>query len=136
MPPPSADTIMEDRVVIKVSVYYPYSPDNRFDFTYYCNQHMPMVKDRLGDACQGINVDRGISGEEPGSEPLYAAVCHLFFNSIEEFAAALAPHEQEIMGDIPNYTDIKPVIQLSEVLINARRSETGPFHLHLPDTTA
>ncbi|WP_197538743.1 EthD family reductase [Azoarcus sp. KH32C] len=136
MPPPSADTIMEDRVVIKVSVYYPYTPDNRFDFTYYCNEHMPMVKDRLGDACQGIAVDRGISAEAPGSEPLYAAVCHLFFNSVEDFGAAFAPHEKEIMEDIPNYTDIKPVIQISEVLINARRSEHGPFHLHLPDTTA
>ena len=29
---------------------------------------------------------------------------------------AMAPHASKIMGDIPNYTDQKPVIQISEVV--------------------
>jgi len=31
--------------------------------------------------------------------------------------AGFGPHAQEIMSDIPNYTDIAPVIQISEVVV-------------------
>lgn len=116
--------------MIKVSVFYPYSEGRRFDLDYYCERHMPMVKDKLGDACQGIAVDHGLAGAAPGSVPLNVAMAHLFFDSVEAFQNAFAPHADAIMSDIPNYTDIEPIIQISEVLINARRSETGPFHLH------
>jgi len=122
--------------MIKVSVLYPYTDGCRFDVAYYCNRHMPMVKERLGDACQGIAVDHGISGEAAGSAPYFIAMAHLFFDTVEAFQSAFGPHGPEIMNDIPNYTDVAPVIQISEVLINARRSETGPFHLHLSDGTA
>ena len=27
------------------------------------------------------------------------------------------PHAKQIMGDVPNYTDIKPVAQMSEVVV-------------------
>ena len=116
--------------MIKVSVMYPHQPGFRFDFDYYCNKHMVMVKDRLGDACQGIAVDKGISGDPPGAAPAFVAMAHLFFESTEAFQKAFAPHAEAILSDIPNYTSLKPIIQLSEVLINARRSDTGPFHLH------
>jgi uncharacterized protein (TIGR02118 family) len=42
---------------------------------------------------------------------------HLYFDSIEAFQNAFGPHAQAIMGDIPNYTDIQPTIQISEVKI-------------------
>jgi len=32
--------------------------------------------------------------------------------------AAFLPHATRLQGDLPNYTDIKPVIQVSEVLIS------------------
>lgn len=116
--------------MIKVSVLYPGSGGNRFDFAYYCDKHMPMVKDKLGDACKGIAVERGMSGEMPGSPPPYVAMAHLFFESVESFQGAFGPHAEAIMRDVPNYTDIAPVLQVSDVLINARRGDTGPFHLH------
>jgi uncharacterized protein (TIGR02118 family) len=40
---------------------------------------------------------------------------HLYFESVAEFQAAFAPHAAAIMADIPNYTNIQPVIQVSEV---------------------
>lgn len=117
--------------MIKVSVFYPDSESSRFDFDYYCNNHMPMVKEKLGAACHGIAVERGLSGEAVGSRPLYTAVAHLYFDSVETFQDAFSPSADAIMSDIPNYTDISPILQISEVLINARRSDDGPFHLHL-----
>ena len=47
--------------------------------------------------------------------PTYAAMGHLYFNSIAEFQSAFGPHAQAIMADIPNYTNSQPVIQISEV---------------------
>ncbi len=117
--------------MIKVSVLYPNSEGCKFDIAYYCNTHMPMVKNKLGDACKGLAVDHGISGGAPGSRSTYVAAGHLFFESVEAFQAAFGPHTKEIMADIPNYTDVKPVIEISNILINAARGQTGELHLHL-----
>jgi len=42
-------------------------------------------------------------------------MCHLYFDSVEAFQTAFGPHSETIMGDIPNYTDLQPIIQVSEV---------------------
>ena len=47
--------------MIKVSVLYPNNPGVRFDMTYYCQQHMAIVRECLGSACQGIAVDGGLA---------------------------------------------------------------------------
>jgi len=44
-------------------------------------------------------------------------VAHLHCDSIDDFQRGFGPHTQEIMGDIPNYTDQAPVVQISEVLV-------------------
>lgn len=117
--------------MIKVSVLYPNSADCKFDVDYYCKKHMTMVRDKLGPACTGIAADRGVAGGEPGSKPTYVAMAHLFFESAEAFQKAFGPHAEAIMADIPNYTNVQPVIQISEVMINASRSDTGPLRPHL-----
>jgi uncharacterized protein (TIGR02118 family) len=44
-------------------------------------------------------------------------MCHIFCESVEAFQADFGPHAQEIMADIPNYTDLSPVIQIGEVVV-------------------
>ena len=116
--------------MIKVSILYPNSDGCRFDMDYYCNRHMPLVRDRLGPALQGLAVDQGLAGGSPGSPPAYVACGHLYFASVEAFQGAFGPHAREILGDIPNYTDIRPVTLVSEILINAGTGETGQLHRH------
>jgi uncharacterized protein (TIGR02118 family) len=101
--------------MIKVSVLYPYSEGVRFDMGYYCNSHMPLVQEKLGAACKGLSVEHGVSGPEPGTPPVYIAMGHLYFETVEAFQEAFGPHAEAIMGDVPNYTDIQPVLQISEV---------------------
>lgn len=101
--------------MIKLSVLYPDQTGAKFDMDYYCNSHIPMVQQKLGAACKGAAVEQGVSGASPGSRPSYVAMGHLYFDSVEAFQAAFSPHAQAIMADIPNYTDIQPLIQLSEV---------------------
>jgi uncharacterized protein (TIGR02118 family) len=103
--------------VIKVSVFYPDREGSKFDMDYYCNSHIPMVREKLGAACKGIAVEQGIAGATPGSRPGFIAMGHLYFDSMEAFQTAFGPHADGIMADIPNYADIQPTIQFSEVKI-------------------
>jgi uncharacterized protein (TIGR02118 family) len=84
---------------------------------YYCKTHMPMVRQKLGAACKGAAVEQGIGGATPGSRPGFIAMGHLYFDSMEVFQTTFGPHAEAIMADIPNYTDIQPTIQFSEVKI-------------------
>ncbi len=45
-------------------------------------------------------------------------MCHVFAESVEAFQNAFGPaRAKEIRGDVKNYTDIAPVIQISEVVV-------------------
>jgi uncharacterized protein (TIGR02118 family) len=103
--------------MIKVSVMYPNKEGARFDHQYYRDKHMPLVKARLGDACKYYTIDKGLAGGAPGDPATYVGMCHIFSDSVEAFQKGFGPHAREIMGDIPNYTDIAPVMQISEVVV-------------------
>jgi uncharacterized protein (TIGR02118 family) len=101
--------------MIKVSVLYPNGEGTKFDMTYYLNHHIPMVRRLLGSALKGVSVEHGISGEEPGSPAHHIATGHLLFDSVQTFKASFAPHAQEIIEDIPKYTNSEPLMQIGEV---------------------
>jgi uncharacterized protein (TIGR02118 family) len=104
--------------MIKVSVLYPATDGCTFDIDYYCNRHMPMVRQMLGEACKGVAVDHGIGGDAPASAAPYAAIGHLYFESVAVFRAAFGPCEQAIVADIPNYTNIEPLVQINDVILD------------------
>lgn len=103
--------------MIKVSVMYAGQPTDRFDHAYYRDRHMPLVQARMGAHCKFYTVDKGLAGGAPGEPPTYVAMCHIFCDSVEAFQAGFGPHAQEIMADIANYTDLAPVVQISEVVV-------------------
>ena len=103
--------------MIKVSVMYPNTPGCRFDHAYYAGKHMPLVKQKMGDACKSYTVDKGLAGGAPGAPATFVGMCHIFCDSVEAFQAAFGPHAKEIMDDIANYTELSPVMQISEVVV-------------------
>ena len=104
----------------------PNNAGSTFDMRYYCESHIPMVRQKLGAALKSVAVEQGIGGEEPGSPAPYLALCHLLFDSVEAFQTAFGPHAQEFEADIPNYTNIQPTIQISEVKLGTRVGSSGP----------
>jgi uncharacterized protein (TIGR02118 family) len=103
--------------MICVSVFYPHASGKHFDQIYYEQKHRPLVMDRL--ATHGITryeIDQGLSGLAPGSEPMFACVGRLYFNTAVEFQQAMSAHGAELQADIPNFTDIQPQFQISEVV--------------------
>lgn len=103
--------------MIKVTVMYPYTEGGRFDHAYYRDRHMPLIKAKLGSACGYYTVEKGLSGRTPGSPPAFVAMCAFVCDSVEAYLAASNEHSAEIRGDIENYTDILPIIQFSEIVV-------------------
>lgn len=102
--------------MIKVSVMYPHAPEARFDHAYYRDKHMPLVKRRMGESCRHYSIDKGLAGAVPGTAPAYIGMSHIFCDSVEAFQAGFGPHTAELMADVPHFTNITPLIQISEVL--------------------
>lgn len=103
--------------MVKVTVMYPFAEGARFDHVYYRERHMPMMKTLLGSACSYYTVEKGISGREPDSRPAFVATCAFICESVEAYRAASLAHRAQILGDIPNYTDIAPMVQISEIVV-------------------
>ncbi len=103
--------------MIRVTAFYENRPGSRFDMAYYCDRHTPMVMARLGEACRGVTIDEGLASAEPGVPAPYVAIAHFLFDSVETFQAAFAANAEAIFADLPNYTDIQPVIQISNVRV-------------------
>jgi uncharacterized protein (TIGR02118 family) len=101
--------------MIRVSVLYPHKEGAQFDWSYYLGTHVPMVSRKFGTAAKATSIEQGIGGGAPDAPAPYVAIAHFTFDSVAAFQAAFAPHAQEIMADIPKYTSIEPVIQISEI---------------------
>jgi uncharacterized protein (TIGR02118 family) len=102
--------------MIKVCVLYPAGENKNFDMEYYYNTHVPLVSKTLGEALKLANYDKGLGGGMPGSPAPFIAMANLFFNSMEEFGQAFAAGGTTLMSDLPNFTNIEPVVQISEVM--------------------
>lgn len=103
--------------MIKVSVIYPNTPGARFDHDYYRDQHMPLLKRLMGEHCLSYAIDNGLAGGKPGAPAPYIAMCHIHCESLQAFQAGFGPHAKAILGDLLNYTDLVPVMQISEVVV-------------------
>ncbi len=103
--------------MIKVSVMYPNGSGIKFNIDYYCNKHVPMVIKLLGGALKAGAVDSGLAGGGEDEDAPFIAMGHLTFENVDAFQEAFGPVAEQIMGDIPNYTNSKPIIQISEIRI-------------------
>ncbi|MFQ5754069.1 MAG: EthD family reductase, partial [bacterium] len=96
---------------------YPNAERKKFDIEYYCTKHAKFVTDLLGDALQGASIESGLSGDTPDSPAPFAAIATMYFNSLESFQQSFGPNADKIMADLPNFTDIEPMVQISEVML-------------------
>jgi uncharacterized protein (TIGR02118 family) len=103
--------------MIKVSVMYPNRPGVRFDHVYYRQQHLPLIERRMGAALKYYTIDKGLGGAAPNVPATYIAECHLMCDTVETYQSGFGPHAQEITGDIRHFTDVTPVVQVSEVVV-------------------
>jgi len=103
--------------MIALSVAYPKSAEKHFDWAYYVEKHIPLVSRLWTSFGLGkVQVLRGASTLD-NSMPASEAIILLEFSSVEDLGRALDAHGAEIMGDVENFTDIQPKLQINEVVL-------------------
>ena len=113
----ATDTFKVKNGMIKVTLHYPNGEGKTFDMDYYENKHMPMVARLLGDSIKMIAIDKGIAGRTPDDAVPNLAIGYLYFDTLSAYQNSFGPNAKEIVGDIPNYTNIQPIVQISEVVL-------------------
>ena len=94
--------------MIRLSVFYPSSEGTTFDHDYYRTKHVPLCTSTWG--LDSAEIDKGVDGPN-------AAAVHFKFESLEALQAAMgAPGTAEVLADVANYTNIGPVLQISEIV--------------------
>jgi len=102
--------------MIRVNVMYPKKEDGKFNYEYYLDKHVPMVKNNLGASLKRFEVYQGISGAGGNPEP-FVTIASLLFENVDEFRTAFEPHAQEIMADLSNFTNINPTVQIEKQIL-------------------
>ena len=106
-----------EKGMFKMTIFYPNAEGATFDMDYYINNHMAMAANLLGDDLKAMMIDKGLSGGTPDTPSPYVAIGYLYFESMEAFQKAMGPIRSKLQADVPNYTNIQPVIQFSEVQV-------------------
>lgn len=107
---------MEEKGLIKISVMYPYTEGKTFNMEYYETKHMPMVAGYLGANLVKYTIEKGLSSGIPNQPLPYLAIGTFYVKSLSEYQAAIAPNRDAIRADFANYTNVTPVILVSEVV--------------------
>lgn len=101
--------------MIKVAIFYPNAEGNTFDMDYYTNKHMPMAAGLFGDALKAMVIDKGLAGGAPDTAAPYVAIGYFYFADMATCQSSMGTHSEALKADVPNYTNIRPVLQISEV---------------------
>ena len=101
--------------LFKVTIFYPNGEDKTFDMDYYEKKHMPMVAGFLGKNLKFYEIDKGISGRTPNDKATYVAIGYFYIKDVAEYNKAIAQNREAVISDFKNYTNIQPVIQISEI---------------------
>jgi len=112
----STENTQTKKGMIKVTILYPNGDGKKFDMDYYSTTHMPMIARLLGDSLKKFEIDKGIAGRTPDDPIPYLAIGYLYFDRLSAFQNSFRPHAEKIVNDVPNYTNIQPVLQISEIL--------------------
>ena len=104
----------EEQDMVKLTVMYPYSPGCRFDMDYYINHHIAIHK--ADPNVLAIIIEQGKDGFRQSPTPEMVCMAHFFYESIGKLNESRTPEKAKRQeADLPNFTDIIPQDQISEV---------------------
>jgi len=101
--------------MFKVAILYPNGEDKTFDMDYYEKKHMPMIAGFLGKNLKFYEIDKGIAGRTPNDKVPFVAIGYFYIHDVAEYNKAIAQNRDAVISDFKNYTNIQPVVQVSEI---------------------
>ena len=105
-----------EKGLIKVSIMYPFAEGKTFNMEYYQTKHMPMVAGFLGSNLVKYTIEKGLASGIPNQPLPYMAIGTFYVKSLEDYQSAIGPNRDAIRADFANYTNVAPVILVSEVV--------------------
>lgn len=102
--------------MIKVAILYPNGEGKTFDMDYYSNKHMPMAASLFGNSLKAMSIDKGLAGRTKDVPVPYLAIGYFYFETMKSFQDSMGPNSEKLRADVPNYTNVQPIFQISEVL--------------------
>jgi uncharacterized protein (TIGR02118 family) len=111
-----SDNQVIEKGLVKISIMYPYADGKTFNMEYYETKHMPMVAGFLGPNLVKYTIEKGLSSGIPNQPLPFMAIGVFYVKSLTEYQAAIAPNRDAIRADFVNYTNVTPVILVSEVV--------------------
>ena len=102
--------------MIKVTILYPNGEGKTFDMDYYSTKHMPLAASLFGESLKAMQIDKGIAGQTPEEPVPYLAIGYFYFENMAAIQSVMVPNSTKLRADIANYTNIQPVILVSEVI--------------------
>jgi uncharacterized protein (TIGR02118 family) len=117
-----------------VSVLFPRKAGAKFNSKYYGEKHLPMLREKFGQACKAIVIDRGIRGGTPDAPAPFLIVANLMFENLEAFQNSFRPNAQAIMEDFANFSNVQPIIQIMLIRLTPKPTWANIRHeQHLPN---
>lgn len=113
--PQPADNPKIKKGMIKVAIFYPNGEGKTFDMDYYTTKHMPMAARLFGASLKAMAIDKGVAGGSPDTPLSYLAIGYFYFETLSACQQTMQAHSAQLRADVSNYTNIKPVVQISEV---------------------
>ncbi|GAB2676074.1 EthD family reductase [Flavihumibacter cheonanensis] len=101
--------------MIKVAILYPNEEGKTFDMDYYEKTHMPMMANFLGKNLKFYEIDKGLAGRTANDKIPFIAIGYFYCYNMSEYNEAIAKNRTAIVNDIPKYTNIQPIVQISEI---------------------
>ena len=101
--------------MFKVAILYPNGEDKTFDMDYYEKKHMPMVAGFLGKNLKFYEIDKGLAATSTNDKAPFVAIGYFYISDVAEYNKAIAQNRDAVISDIKNYTNIQPVVQISEI---------------------
>lgn len=102
--------------MICLTVFYPKTTDSTFDLDYYASKHAPLLMERLTPlGLTKFDYETGLAGGTPNTPPAFAAIGRLHFATLEDLQTGLGTHGPELVADIANFTNVEPIMQISQI---------------------
>lgn len=101
----------------KIAILYPSGEGKTFDLNYYEAKHMPLMAGILGKNLKFYEIDKGLSGRTAQDPLPYVTIGYFYIRDLAAYQKAISDNLPAIMEDIKKYTNIQPMVQISEIRV-------------------
>ncbi len=98
-------------------MFYPNTTESMFNLDYYVTQHVPMMERMLKPmGMEEVLVDQALGTPMPYERPPFSVIAHLVFKNHEMMEMCMGQCEADLLKDVPNFTNVAPIVQISRRL--------------------